>query len=71
MEIYCQKHHEDVGHLMTYVQFVQGIAKYCGDEAAINYDEKFRQWRQVAPQVCPWNLKKYGTLPGCIGCIDH
>lgn len=55
--IYCQKHPEDVGHLMTYAQIVQGIAKSCGDEAAIDYDEKFRQWRQVAPQACPWNLK--------------
>lgn len=55
--IYCQKHPEDVGHLMTYAQIVQGIAKSCGDESAIDYDEKFRQWRQVAPQACPWNLK--------------
>lgn len=42
---------------MTYAQIVQGIAKSCGDESAIDYDEKFRQWRQVAPQACPWNLK--------------
>lgn len=42
---------------MTYAQIVQGIAKLCGDEAAIDYDKKFRQWRQVAPQACPWNLR--------------
>lgn len=49
----------NVGHLMTYAydEIVQGIAKYCGDEAAIDYDEKFRQWRQVAPQACPRNLR--------------
>ena len=31
--------------------------KSCGDEAAISYDEKFRQWRQVAPRACPWDRK--------------
>jgi hypothetical protein len=55
--IYCEKHSGDVGHLMTYARIVQGIAKSCGDEAAIEYDINFRQWRQADPHSCPWNLK--------------
>lgn len=55
--IYCQKYPEEVGHLMTYAQIVQGISKYCGDEAALDYNVKFRQWRQVEPHACPWNQK--------------
>ena len=55
--IYCSKFPAEIGHLMTYAQFVQGISKSSGDDAAIDYDEKFRQWRQVAPGACPWNLK--------------
>ena len=31
--------------------------KSCGDEAAISYDEKFRQWRQVSPRGCLWDRK--------------
>lgn len=55
--IYCIKYPDEVGQLMTYAQIIQGIAKSCGDEAAISYDEKFRQWRQVAPRACPWDTK--------------
>jgi hypothetical protein len=39
--IYCEKHSGEVGHLMTYAQIVQCIAKSCGDEAAIEYDVNF------------------------------
>lgn len=42
---------------MTYAQIIQGIAKTCGDDAALEYDEKFRQWRQYALDMCPWNQK--------------
>ena len=42
---------------MTYAQIVQGICRSSGDDVAIDYDEKFRQWRQVAPGACPWNFK--------------
>ncbi|XP_052696174.1 uncharacterized protein LOC128174739 [Crassostrea angulata] len=55
--IHCTKYPYEVGQLMTYAQIIQGIAKSCGDDAAINYDEKFRQWRQVAPRACPWDRK--------------
>lgn len=55
--IHCTKYPDEVGQLMTYAQIIQGIAKSCGDDAAINYDEKCRQWRQVAPRACPWDRK--------------
>jgi hypothetical protein len=42
---------------MTYAQIIQDTAKLCVDETAISYDEKFRQWRQVAPSACPWDRK--------------
>lgn len=34
---------EEVADIMTYAQIVQGIAKSCGEDAAIAYDQKFRQ----------------------------
>lgn len=55
--IYCTKYPDEVGQLMTYAQIIHGIAKSCGDDAAISYDEKFRQWLQVAPRACPWGRK--------------
>lgn len=55
--IHCTKYPDEVGQLMTFAQIIQGIAKSSGDDAAINYDEKFRQWRQVAPRACPWDRK--------------
>ncbi|XP_048740487.2 uncharacterized protein LOC125654522 [Ostrea edulis] len=55
--LHCTKYPNEVGQLMTYAQIIQGISKSCGDEAAICYDEKFRQWRQVAPRACPWDRK--------------
>lgn len=55
--IYCSNHPTEVSNLMTYAQIIQGIAKTCGDDAALDYDEKFRQWRQYAPDMCPWNQK--------------
>ena len=42
---------------MTYAQNVQGISKSSRDDAAIDYGDKFRQWRQIAPCAYPWNLK--------------
>lgn len=54
---HCTKYPDEVWQLMTYAQIIQGIAKSCGDNAAINYDEIFRQWRQVAPRACPWDRK--------------
>lgn len=55
--IYCSNHPSEVGDLMTYAQIIQGIAKTCGDDAALEYDEKIRQWRQYAPDMCPWHQK--------------
>ena len=55
--LHCTKYPNEVGQLMTYAQIIQGISKSCGDEAAISYDEKFRQWCQVAPRACPWDRK--------------
>lgn len=55
--IHCTKYLDEVGQLMTYAQKIHGIAKSCGDDAAISYDEQFRQWRQVAPRACPWERK--------------
>lgn len=55
--IYYLNHPSEAGHLMTYAQIIQGIAKTCGDDAALEYDEKFRQWRQYAPDMCPWHQK--------------
>jgi hypothetical protein len=55
--IYCSKFPSEEGHLMTYAQIIQCIAKSCGEDTALDYDEKFRQWRQVAPSDCPWNQK--------------
>lgn len=63
--IYCQKHPEDVGHLMTYAEIVQGIAKSCGDEAAIDYDEKFSTMAPGGTPSMSLESKKHGTLPGC------
>lgn len=39
--IYCSIYPSEVADLMT--QIVQGIAKSCGEDAAIAYDQKFRQ----------------------------
>lgn len=41
--IYCSIYPSEVADLMTYAQIVQGIAKSCGEDAAIAYDQKFRQ----------------------------
>lgn len=57
VSIYCSIHPSEVADLMTYAQIVQGIAKSCGDDAAIDYDQKFRQWRETSPTSCPWNQK--------------
>lgn len=60
--IYCSNHPSEVVHLMTYAQIIQGIAKTCGDDAALEYDENFRQWRQYAPDMCPWNQKNVDSF---------
>ncbi|XP_062617238.1 uncharacterized protein LOC134278947 [Saccostrea cucullata] len=57
VSIYCSKHTSEVGNLMTYAQIVQGIAKSCGDDAALEYDEKFLQWHEASSKSCPWNQK--------------
>ena len=41
--IYCFRHSSEISDLMTYAPMVQGIAKSCGDDAALIYNEKFRQ----------------------------
>lgn len=53
--INVSNHPSEVCHLMTYAQIIQGIAKTCGDDAALDNDEKFR--RQYVPDMCPWNQK--------------
>ena len=39
--IYWSRHSSEISDLMTYAPMVQGIAKSCGDDAALEYDEKF------------------------------
>ena len=56
--IYCVQNPSEVANLMTYAQIIQGTSKGCRDEAALEYDEKFREWRQVSSLACPWNQKK-------------
>lgn len=51
--IYCAKFPVEIGHLMTYAQIVQGVSKASVDDAAIDFDEQFRQWKEVAPGACP------------------
>lgn len=55
--VYTENHPEEISNLMCYAQIVQRIAEACGDVAALNYDEKFRQWRQTDPTSCPWQFK--------------
>ena len=57
VSIYCSKNPSEIGQLMTYAHIIQGIARSCGDEAALEYDIRFRQWRQVSPESCPWDQK--------------
>lgn len=58
--IYCSIYPSEVADLMTYAQIVQGIAKSCGEDAAIAYDQKFRQ----IPVL--W-IKKTLSISGCYG----
>ena len=37
--IYCFRHSSEISDLMTYAPMVQGIAKSCGDDAALIYNE--------------------------------
>ena len=55
--IYAEKYPLEIGNLMVYAQTVQKIAESCGDQAALQYDEKFRRWRQKDPSACPWQSK--------------
>lgn len=61
VSIHCSFDTSEVGDLMTYAQIVQGIANYCGNNAAIEYDQKFRQWRETSPTSCP-GIKKNTEL---------
>ena len=47
----------EIGNLMVYAQTVKKIAKSCGHQAGLQYDEKFRLWRQKDPSACPWQSK--------------
>lgn len=42
---------------ILYAQTVQKIAESNGDQAALQYDEKFRRWRQKDTASCPWQQK--------------
>ena len=42
-------------NLMQYGLRDQNLAKEATDAAVIEYDTKFRKWRQIAPLDCPWN----------------
>ena len=55
--VYSEKHPQEIGNLMTYAQTIQKMADTCGDSAALNYDEKFRRWREKDPAACPWHKK--------------
>lgn len=55
--IYSEKYPLEVPNLMAYAQTIQNISRSCGDRAAINYDERFRLWRQQDTDSCPWQQK--------------
>jgi hypothetical protein len=52
--IYTERHPTEIGNLMVYANIVQNIAEGCGEQAAFDYDEKFRRWRHHDPAACPW-----------------
>ena len=39
---------------MQYASIVQGIGKYSGDTAVLEYDVKFRQYHEDDPKCCLW-----------------
>ena len=55
--IFAEKNPGEIGNLMLYAHTVQKIAESCGDQAALQYDDKFRRWRQRDPSACPWQHK--------------
>lgn len=55
--ILTEKYPHEIANLMLYAQTVQNIAESCGDQAASQYDEKFRRWRQKDPATYPWQQK--------------
>ena len=59
--IYCKKHPDDITDLMSYSLIISHLAKECGDNAALAYDDQFRRWREKDIPGCPW-AKKNGEL---------
>ena len=57
MAIFAEKNPGEIGNLMLYAHIVQKIAESCGDQAALQYDDKFRRWKQRDPSACPWQHK--------------
>lgn len=55
--IFAEKCPQEIGNLMLYAQTIRKIAESCGDQAALQYDEKFRRLRQSNPSTCPWQHK--------------
>ena len=55
--ILAEKYPLEIGNLIVYAQTVQKIAESCGDQAAHQYDDEFRRWRQKDPSACPWQSK--------------
>lgn len=55
--ILAEKYPHEIANLMLCAQTVQTIAGSCGDQAALQFDEKFRRWRQKDPASCPWQQK--------------
>ena len=45
--VYTENHPEEISNLKCYAQIAQSIAEACRYVAALNYDEKFRQWRHI------------------------
>lgn len=55
--ILAEKYPHEIANLMLYAQTIQKLAESRGDQAALQYDEKFRRWRQKYPATCPWQQK--------------
>jgi hypothetical protein len=70
--IYTEKHPTETGNLMVYANTVQNTAEGCGEQAAFDYDEKFRRWRHHDPSACPWQHKNMHLYhEAVVAGLDH
>ena len=54
--IYTQKFPTKTANLMKYESIIRTLSKRAGNEAALQYDKKFRMWKEGHPDLLPWGV---------------